>query len=248
MPSEAIQSQQDVQDSTRGLRVGIVMDGNGRWATARGVSITEGHRQGGEALKRVTNAALELGVAELTVYGFSTENFARSPQEVAGIMELFIELVSSEAPEMKRKNARMCFMGRRDLLSDEIIKKMDWAENLTADGTDLTLCIAFAYGGRAEIIDALKRATKRHSIDSIDEDVLQKYMYRPELSDPDLIIRTAGENRISNFLLWQSAYAEFVSTEVLWPDFALEHLSDAIDQFRQRDRRFGTRPAVAVQS
>ncbi|MCW2960908.1 MAG: uppS [Thermoleophilia bacterium] len=225
----------------RGTRVAIIMDGNGRWAEAHGVSVTEGHRAGGDALRHITEAALDLGVRELTVYGFSTENFGRDPEEVAGIMQLFMELVEREAPIMVERNSRMCFMGRRELLGDEIRERMRWAEELTQHGTAMTLCIAFGYGGRAEIIDAARAAVLEDGVDGLDEDSLRRHLYRPELADPDLIIRTAGEQRTSNFLVWQGAYSELVFTDTFWPDFAEPDLRAALVEYAARERRFGGR-------
>lgn len=231
----------------RGVRVAIIMDGNGRWAQHRGVSVTEGHRAGADALNRTTEAALELGVSELTVYGFSTENFERDPEEVAGIMRLFIEQVEREAPIMRSRGARMCFMGRRELLGDDILERMQWAEELTAGGTTMTLCIAFGYGGRAEIVDAI-RAARAAGESDIDEDVLRRYLYRPELGDPDLLVRTAGEQRTSNFLIWQAAYAELVFSDTFWPDFGMADLRAALVEYAGRERRFGGRTPSAEAS
>jgi undecaprenyl diphosphate synthase len=236
--------------------VAIIMDGNGRWAERHGVAVTEGHRAGGDALRDVTEAALEQGVSELTVYGFSTENWQRDPDEVAGIMQLFIELVEREAPIMVERGARMCFMGRREMLGDAIQERMRWAEELTAHGTRMTLCIAFNYGGRAEIVDATRAAvraladscgcTPGEALDRLDEDAIAEHLYRPELGEPDVIIRTAGEQRTSNFLVWQGAYSELVFTDVLWPDFASEDLAGALAEYAGRERRFGGRSGVSA--
>ncbi len=233
-----------------GLRVAIIMDGNGRWAERRGVSVTEGHRAGADALHRTTEAALDLGVKELTVYGFSTENFGRDPEEVAGIMQLFMEQVEREAPIMVERESRMCFMGRRELLGDEIRERMRWAEALT-DRPDpaMTLCIAFAYGGRAEIIDAARAVViAGGGPEALTEETLRAQLYRPELGDPDLIIRTAGEQRTSNFLVWQSAYSELVFTDALWPDFDTRDLAAAIEVYSKRERRFGGRSTTEAVS
>jgi undecaprenyl diphosphate synthase len=229
-----------------GTRVAIIMDGNGRWAERHGVSVTDGHRAGADALHRTTEAALELGVRELTVYGFSTENFGRDPDEVAGIMQLFVEQVEREAPIMRERRSRMCFMGRRELLGDEIRERMRWAEQLT-DIPDpvMTLCIAFAYGGRAEIVDAARAVVAAGGPEALDEDAIRDHLYRPELGDPDLIVRTAGEQRTSNFLVWQSAYSELVFTDVLWPDFGEQQLRAALAEYGTRERRFGGRVTPA---
>ena len=247
MPHEASTSEPSLTDPPRGVRAAIIMDGNGRWATAHGVPITDGHRAGGDALHGVTEAALDLGVSELTVYGFSTENWRRDPDEIAGIMQLFVELVEREAPIMLERGARMCFMGRREVLGEVIQERMRWAEELTAGGTRMTLCIAFNYGGRAEIVDAVRAA-----IDSgvapadLDEHDVSRHLYRPELGEPDVIIRTAGEQRTSNFLVWQGAYAEFVFADTLWPDFGKPELRAALVEYAQRERRFGGRTSEAV--
>ena len=239
-------SHQDAASLPTGTRVAIIMDGNGRWAERRGVSVTDGHRAGADALHRTTEAALELGVSELTVYGFSTENFGRDPDEVAGIMQLFVEQVEREAPIMRERGSRMCFMGRRELLGDEIVDRMRWAEELTAtDDPSMTLCIAFAYGGRAEIVDAARAAVATGGgIDALTEQSLRAHLYRPELGDPDLIVRTAGEQRTSNFLVWQSAYSELVFTDTLWPDFGIDDLRGALAEYATRERRFGGRTAT----
>lgn len=227
-----------------GVCMAIIMDGNGRWAAQHNTCVTEGHREGARALHRTTEAALELGVKELTVYGFSTENFERSAVEVAGIMQLFLEEVASEAPIMRDRKSRMCFMGRRDLLGAEIQDQMSWAEQLTAtENPKMTLCIAFGYGGRAEIIDAANNALALtpEKTQLLTEESLRACLYRPELRDPDLIVRTAGEKRLSNFLVWQSAYSELVFTDTLWPDFGRDDLEASLLEFARRDRRFGRR-------
>lgn len=228
----------------RDARLAIIMDGNGRWAQRRGVPVTEGHRAGGTALRRVAEAALDLHVRELVVYGFSTENWARDPDEVAGIMQLFVELVEREAPQLHERGVRMCFMGRRDVLGDIIGERMAWAEALTAGNTRMTLCIAFNYGGRAEIVDAARACAREHGVDGIAEETLRACLYRPELGDPDVIVRTAGERRTSNFLVWQGAYAELVFSDVLWPDFDAGDVADVLAEYASRERRFGGRAAI----
>ena len=206
--------------------------------------MTAGHRAGGDALRDVTEAALDQGVSELVVYGFSTENWRRDADEVAGIMQLFLELVEREAPIMLERGARMCFMGRRDVLGEAIRERMRWAEELTAGGTRMTLCIAFNYGGRAEIVDAARAVVAERGVDALDEDAIARHLYRPELGDPDVIVRTAGEQRTSNFLVWQGAYSELVFTDVLWPDFGADDLASALREYAARDRRFGGRAAT----
>jgi undecaprenyl diphosphate synthase len=245
MPPAAVDS--ETATPPVGTRVAIIMDGNGRWAERRSATVTEGHRAGADALHRTTEAALELGVRELTVYGFSTENFGREPAEVAGIMQLFLEQVEREAPIMVERRSRMCFMGRRELLGDEIRERMRWAEELTdVPNPRMTLCIAFAYGGRAEIVDAARAAIAAGGVDALTEQSLRAQLYRPELGDPDLVIRTAGEQRTSNFLVWQSAYAELVFTDVLWPDFGEDDLRAALLEYGTRERRFGGRSTTTA--
>lgn len=221
--------------------IAIIMDGNGRWARRQGLSVTEGHREGGRALRRVTEAALDLGVRELTVYAFSTENWRRDADEVAGIMQLFVELVTREAPALVERGCRMRFLGRREGLEREIVERMEWAEQLTCAATRMSLVIAFNYGGRAEIVDAARRVAREGGIDAITEESISGALYAPDLAEPDLIIRTAGEQRISNFLVWQGAYSELVFTDTLWPDFSTDDLAAALREYGRRDRRFGGR-------
>jgi undecaprenyl diphosphate synthase len=217
------------------------MDGNGRWAEQRGLPVTAGHREGGTSLRAATEAALDLHVSELTVYAFSTENWTRSIDEVRGIMELFVELLRREVPDLHERGVRMRFMGRREILGDEITECMEWAETLTRDNTAMTLVIAFNYGGRAEIVDAARAAIAEGGVDTLDEERLAQHLYLPDLRDPDLIIRTAGEQRMSNFLVWQGAYSEFVFVDTLWPDFDFDTLEGAIAEYARRDRRYGGR-------
>src|SRR5689334_16384002 len=181
-------------------RVAIIMDGNGRWAAERGLPVLEGHRRGAKAMKQTVKDAVALGIRELTVYAFSTENWSRPSDEVAGLMEMFAELIVSETPELDEEGVRMRFVGSRRGVSDSLLEQMDWAEAETAANTRLTLFVAFNYGGRAEILDAAER------YEGGGEKAFAKLLYAPEMSDPDLVIRTSGEKRLSNFLLWQSAY------------------------------------------
>src|SRR3954452_17996241 len=192
--------------------VAIIMDGNARWATERDLPVLEGHRQGARALKQTVRNAVKLDVRELTVYAFSTENWTRPRAEVEGLMAMFAELIESETPELDEQGVRMRFIGRREGVSDELCRRMDWAEAETASNTRMTLFVAFNYGGRAEIVDAARR------FEGGDEDDFAKLLYAPEMNDPDILIRTSGERRLSNYLLWQSAYSELVFSEVLWPD------------------------------
>ena len=223
------------------------MDGNGRWAVRRGLPVTEGHRVGGTALRRATEAALDLRISELTVYAFSTENWRREAPEVEGIMELFVELLTREVPDLHEEGVRMRFMGRRAGLSDHVVERMEWAESTTHDNTSMTLTIAFNYGGRAEIVDAARAIAADGGVEAITEDSLSGALYLPDLRDPDMIIRTAGEQRTSNFLIWQGAYAELVFTDTLWPDFDIGDLSAALREYGQRERRFGGRDAAAIE-
>jgi undecaprenyl diphosphate synthase len=215
--------------------VAIIMDGNARWATERGLPVLAGHRQGAKALKQTVRNAVELGLKELTVYAFSTENWTRPRDEVEGLMEMFAELIESETPELDEEGVRMRFIGRRDEVSDLLQEKMAWAEGVTAGNERMTLFVAFNYGSRAEILEAAER------YDGGGEDAFAKLLYAPEMNDPDLLIRTSGESRVSNFLLWQTAYSEFVFSDVFWPDFDMDELKSALDEFEARERRFGAR-------
>src|SRR3954447_11619769 len=211
------------------------MDGNARWAQARGLPVLAGHRQGAKVLKQIVKDAVKLGVNELTVYAFSTENWQRPRDEVEGLMEMFAELIDSETPELNEEGVRMRFIGRRDEVSARLQERMNWSEAETDSNTRMTLFVAFNYGGRAEILDAAAR------FKGGSEEDFQRLLYAPEMSDPDLLIRTSGEIRLSNFLLWQCAYSELVFTETLWPDFSEADLSDALEEFKARRRRFGAR-------
>ena len=211
------------------------MDGNARWAQERGLPVLEGHRQGAQTLKQTVKDAVSLGLAELTVYAFSTENWSRPEAEVKGLMAMFAELIESETPELDEQGVRMRFIGRRGEVTEELRRRMSWAEETTADNDRMTLFVAFNYGGRAEIIDAAER------YEGGGEAAFGDLLYAPEMSEPDLLIRTSGEERLSNFLLWQSAYSELVFTDVLWPDFRIEDLQTAVQEFASRKRRFGAR-------
>jgi undecaprenyl diphosphate synthase len=215
------------------------MDGNGRWATARGLSVAEGHRAGSRALRPVVETAIDLGVESLAVYAFSTENWTRSVDEVAALMEIFGETIDRELHDLAREGVHTRFVGRRDRAPDWLQEKMRELEEATARETRLSLWIAFDYGGRAEIVEAARRLAE--SGEEIDEASFARHLYAPEMPDPDLVIRTSGELRVSNFLLWQSAYAEFVFTDTLWPDFGPDELRAAIEDYASRRRRFGGR-------
>ncbi len=215
--------------------VAIITDGNGRWAQSRGLPVVEGHRAGADTVKARLRDAVELGIEELTVYSFSTENWSRPAAEVEGLMTMFGERIQSETPELGEEGVRMRFIGRRDGVSEELARRMDWAEETTEDNERITLFVAFNYGGRAEIIDAA-----RH-FEGDSEEEFQRLLYAPEMHDPDLLIRTSGEQRISNYLLWQCAYSELVFREELWPDFDRAALEECLREFEARRRRFGAR-------
>ena len=218
------------------------MDGNGRWAAARGLPVAEGHREGARALRRTVEAAVDLGVESLAVYAFSTENWARPADEVESIMELMDETIDRELPDLAKQGVRTRFFGRRDRVPEELRKKMERLESETAERARLDLWIAFDYGSRAELVEAMRailREGVRHQ--DVSEADITARLYAPELPDPDLVIRTSGEQRLSNFLLWQSAYAELVFDDTLWPDFGEEQLRAALDEYAQRGRRFGAR-------
>ncbi len=215
--------------------VAVIMDGNGRWANERGLPILEGHRRGAMTMKETVKNAVVLGIRELTVYAFSTENWSRPDDEVAGLMEMFAELIVSETPELSAEGVRIRFVGSRRGVADRVIEGMDWSEGETATNTRMTLFVAFNYGGRAEILDAAEQ------YEGGGEEAFTKHLYAPEMSDPELVIRTSGEQRISNFLLWQSAYAELWFSDCLWPDFDRAELEAALAEYTSRRRRFGAR-------
>ena len=215
--------------------VAIIMDGNARWATERGLPVLAGHREGAQTLKRTVRHAVELDVEELTVYAFSTENWTRPRAEVDGLMAMFAELIESETPELDEQGVRMRFIGRRDEVSADLRERMAWAEERTKGNDRMTLFVAFNYGGRAEILDAAARYTGGG------EEEFASLLYAPEMNDPEILIRTSGERRLSNYLLWQSAYSELVFSDVLWPDFGKEELAAALEELAVRERRFGAR-------
>jgi undecaprenyl diphosphate synthase len=221
--------------------IGCVMDGNGRWAEARGLPRTEGHRKGEDALFEAVEGALVLGVKWLTVYAFSTENWRRPPDEVRFLVNFNEDILVRRREELHDRAVRIRFVGRRDWrVPRRIIRRMDETTALTEKNRRMTLTIAFNYGGRAEIVDAVRDlVSDRVPARKIDERAIRSRLYDPEMPDPDLVIRTSGEYRISNFLLWELAYSELVFTDTLWPDFTREHLYDAVREFQGRDRRFG---------
>jgi undecaprenyl diphosphate synthase len=215
--------------------VAIITDGNGRWAQARGLPVVEGHSAGADVVKARLRDAAELGIRELTVYSFSTENWSRPAEEVTALMRMFSERILSETAELRDEGVRMRFIGRRERVSAALLEQMDWAEAQTAGGERITLYIAFNYGGRAEILDAAARYSGGG------EEAFRSLLYAPEMHDPDLIIRTSGEQRMSNYLLWQSAYSELVFAPELWPDFSREAFERALAEYARRGRRFGGR-------
>jgi undecaprenyl diphosphate synthase len=224
-----------VADAAAARYVAIITDGNGRWAQARGLPVVEGHRAGADTVKARLRDAAEFGVEELTVYSFSTENWSRPEAEVAGLMAMFSERIASETPELLEEGVRMRFIGRREGVSGALVEQMDWAEAQTAHNRRITLYVAFNYGGRAEIVDAAAR------YQGGGEEAFRRLLYAPEMHDPDLIIRTSGEQRMSNYLLWQSAYSELVFRDELWPDYTREAFRETLDEFALRQRRFGGR-------
>ena len=215
--------------------VAIITDGNGRWAQQRGLPVVEGHRAGADTLKARLRDAAELGIEELTVYSFSTENWSRPPGEVEGLMAMFAERIGSETPELKEEGVRMRFIGRREGVESRLIEQMEWAEAETAANDRITLFVAFNYGGRAEIVDAARSFTGGS------EEEFRRHLYAPEMHDPDLLIRTSGEQRLSNYLLWQCAYSELVFRDELWPDFDRAALEASLGEYETRRRRFGSR-------
>jgi undecaprenyl diphosphate synthase len=222
--------------------VAIIMDGNGRWAEQRGLPVAEGHRAGTRALRRTVEAAIDFGVESLAVYAFSTENWTRPVDEVEDLMEIFGDTIERELPDLAREGVRVRFVGRRDRAPAGLLRQIEALEHDTAENTRLRLWICFDYGGRAEVVQAVQRIVASGvGPDAVDEELIAANLADPEMPDPDLLVRTSGELRISNFLLWQLAYAELVFTETLWPDFGADDLRAALDQFAQRRRRFGGR-------
>jgi undecaprenyl diphosphate synthase len=215
--------------------VAIITDGNGRWAQQRGLPVIEGHRAGADVVKARLRDAVELGIEELTVFSFSTENWSRSPEEVGGLMAMFGERILGETPELDEEGVRMRFIGRREGVEPELVERMEWAEAKTADNERIALFIAFNYGGRAEIVDAAR------TFQGDSEEEFRRHLYAPDMHDPDLLIRTSGEKRLSNYLLWQCAYSELVFAEELWPDFDRAAFERSLGEFTERRRRFGGR-------
>jgi undecaprenyl diphosphate synthase len=215
--------------------VAIITDGNGRWAKKHGLPVVEGHRAGADVVKARLRDAVDLGIAELTVFSFSTENWSRPKEEVEGLIEMFRERIEAETPELNEQGVRMRFIGRRRGLPEALLERMAWAEETTAGNDRIQLFVAFNYGGRAEIVDAARR------FHGSSEEEFRSHLYAPEMHDPDLLIRTSGEQRISNYLLWQCAYSELVFRDELWPEFSREAFEDSLREFEARQRRFGAR-------
>jgi undecaprenyl diphosphate synthase len=215
--------------------VAIITDGNGRWAQRRGLPVIEGHRAGADVVKARLRDAVELGIEELTVFSFSTENWTRSAEEVSGLMTMMGERILGETPELDQEGVRMRFIGRREGVAPDLVERMEWAEAKTAANERITLFIAFNYGGRAEIVDAAR------GFEGGSEEDFRRHLYAPDMHDPDLLIRTSGEQRISNYLLWQCAYSELVFAEELWPDFDRAAFERSLGEFTERKRRFGGR-------
>ena len=237
----------------------IIMDGNGRWAQRRGLPVAAGHRAGAKALRRVLEHALDLGILEVTVYSFSTENWSRPRDEVEALMQLFIEMIDSQVPDMHERGARVRFVGRREGAPADLVRRIEEAEALTAANTKMTLYIAFSYGARRELLDAAEELAAEYAASlagapgaaggaprpAFTEDDLRRHLYASEMHDPELLVRTSGELRISNFLLWQCAYAELYFSDRLWPDFGPDDLDAALADYAGRQRRFGGRRAAA---
>ncbi len=224
--------------------IAVIMDGNGRWAQKRGLPRTAGHKKGAETLREIAKAAADMGIKYLTLYAFSTENWKRDKEEVDYLMDLLRRYLKSELKEVQERGARICFIGERQMLADDIVTEMERIEKETAANDKLTLCVALSYGARAEIVAAAKKvaalaASGRLEPEQLTEDMFKNFLYTAGIPDPDLVIRTSGEQRISNYLLWQIAYSEFYFTPTLWPDFSPEELKKIISDFNSRERRYG---------
>jgi undecaprenyl diphosphate synthase len=222
--------------------VAIILDGNGRWAKRRGLPTAAGHRAGARTVRVVVEAAIDVGIQDISVFAFSTENWSRPQDEVDALMEIFAETIERELPDLAEQGVRVRFIGRRDRAPEELRRRMDAMETRTELNTRINLWVAFDYGGRAELVEATRRIVESGvEADEIDENVFAANLYAPELPDPDLLIRTSGELRISNFLLWQLAYAELVFVDELWPDFGARELRTALAEYASRRRNFGGR-------
>ena len=220
------------------MHIAIIMDGNGRWAKEKGLPRVEGHRRGALKVEDVTEWSADLGVRYLTLYAFSTENWRRPWEEVSFLFNLFVEFMKMKIRKMKREGVRVRIIGRKEKLPKEVVEVWDWAENETKSNNKIDLIIALNYGGRSEIIDAVNRIISEN-IEKADEDILRSHLYAPDVPDPDIVVRTSGEMRISNFLLWQIAYSELFFVDKYWPDFEKKDLERILEEFRGRHRRFG---------
>ena len=235
----------EASERTRGssappVHVAIIMDGNGRWAASRGLSRSEGHRAGTENLRRIIEAFIRHGVRCLTLYAFSTENWDRPDDEVRALLEIVDDVIRGELDELHREDIRLRHIGRLDRLPADLQRSICDSIERTRNNSRMTLCVAFDYGGRAEIVDAVRSMISDGvRAEDVSEDLLRRYMYTDGMPDPDLIIRTSGEQRLSNFLIWQAAYAEYYSTPVYWPDFDESEVEKALEAYASRKRRFG---------
>lgn len=255
MPSDPVDPRvvMGVEPEQLPRHIAIIMDGNGRWARARGLIRIQGHREGAKAVRDVVEACANLSIGYLTLYSFSLENWRRPKDEVAGLMQLYAEYLVKERHELVDNNVRLVQVGRRDNLPPEVLRELDRTAELCSGNTGLMLCLALNYGSRYEIVEAARRlaakvAEGELAVDQIDEEAISDSLYTAGIPDPDLLIRTAGEYRLSNFLLWQLSYAEFYVTDVYWPDFRPEHLYQAIREYAHRDRRFGQVPQASSES
>ena len=224
--------------------IAIIMDGNGRWAKKRGLPRTMGHRKGAETVKEICKAAEKAGIKYLTLYAFSTENWKRSEEEVSALMDLLRQYLKSDLKEIQERGVRIRFIGERSMLADDIVENMAKLEEQTLANTKMTLCVALSYGSRQEIVHAAQRLSEMVrrgdiAVDDIDEKLFSNMLYTQGIPDPDILIRTSGEQRISNYLLWQMAYTEFFFTDALWPDFNEKMLLEIIDSYKSRERRYG---------
>jgi undecaprenyl diphosphate synthase len=243
MPSESQDSEKYPPLERVPRHVGIIMDGNGRWALQRGLPRIAGHRAGVENLRRVLQAAVEFDIQVLTIYAFSTENWGRPEAEVQGLMSILRRVLEREVPRLHERGVRLRHLGCLERIPPEVREKVRDATELTRDNDRLVLNVAFNYGGRAEIVDAIKKIIADGvSSDDVSESLISSYLYTAGQPDPDLIIRTSGEMRLSNFLVWQAAYAEFYTSPTLWPDFGKDELYEALKDFARRERRFGLVP------
>ena len=224
--------------------IAMIMDGNGRWAKKKGLPRSAGHKKGAETLQKIAEAAADEGVKYLTVYAFSTENWKRDKTEVEYLMTLLREYLKTGFEELQKRGARIRFIGERQMLAKDIVEQMDKLEKETSKNDKLTFCVALSYGARAEILSAVKKAAKEISLgtltpDDLDEKTFSNLLYTAGIPDPDLVIRTSGEQRLSNYLLWQIAYSEFYFTQTFWPDFSAAELKEIIADFNSRERRYG---------